>query len=190
MYIFCSLFVCLVIYLGTPYYRELSRSNLKWKVTPVSLALNIFVSQPHSQTIPLKALLQVLLPLSIPWMFSFTGSVIGYLFSFFTEQTSLGCVICYCGFHYYHYTGDSQKSIFGLVQSSGPQTCCSVSCWIFIRQRRLNRSQTEFIIFSLKHCLFSLFSVSITAMNLVSGVRIVDIPLHFSFSPTPHLYHQ
>ena len=49
MYIFCSPFVCLVTYLGTFYYGGISRSNLKWKVTPISLALNIFASQPYSQ---------------------------------------------------------------------------------------------------------------------------------------------
>lgn len=132
--------------------------------------------------------MQVLLLLSIPWMFLFPGSVIGHPFSPFREQTSLGCVICYCGFHYHQYTGDSKRSIFSIVQSSGPQTCCSVSCWIFSRQHRLDRSNTEFIIF-LKHFLICLFSVNTTTMNLVSCVRIIDIPLHFNFSTLPTSSH-
>ena len=129
-----------------------------------------------------KAPLQVLLLLSIPWIFLFPGSVIGHPFSLFREHTSVGCVICYCAFHYHQYTSDSKRSIFSIVQSSGPQTYCSVSYWLFSRQHRLNRSETEFIIFSLKHFLLCLFSVNITTMNLVSYVRIIDIPLHFNFS--------
>lgn len=40
-----------------------------------------------------------LLQRSISWMFLFPGCVIDYLFSFFTEQTDIGCIIYYYEFH-------------------------------------------------------------------------------------------